>query len=203
MASLFRTSLRTALRQQHTPIASSSKLCTPSTLRYNSTSSSTSTNTSTSTPSDAAAPSSPESAADAPDAGESGVTPVKYSYFVPRVGKTLDSLPVYTDVRNGGTRIITVLRKIQGSVADLRTDLALFLDDTYASNDPSHLHDDSPLKVNKKPLRPHPGRKMVPKTAHPTYIDPVQTGKVAESGQLKIRGNRVEHVKAFLESRGF
>ncbi len=44
---------------------------------------------------------------------------------------------------------------------------------------------------------------MVEKTGNPTYLDPVQTGKVQESGKLKIRGNRVEEVKAFWESRGF
>lgn len=184
MASLSRTSLRMALRQPSTPssaIASSSKLRLPPYSRFNSTS---------------AAPETTEGVAPGPK-------PVKYSYFVPRVGKLLDSLPVYTDVRNGGTRTITELRKIQGSIQDLKTDLSLFLAESYATSDPILTNDDSPLKVNKKPLRPRAGRKLVQKTGNPTYLEPVQAGKVQKSGKLKIRGNRVEEVKAFLESRGF
>ncbi|SPO20443.1 related to IMG2 - mitochondrial ribosomal protein of the large subunit [Ustilago trichophora] len=176
------SSLRTLARQ---PVASSSKLTLPIIARSNSTSTTTT--------------SSPESEPTI----EPTPTPVRYSYFVPRVGKTLDSLPVYTDIRNGGTRIITELRKIQGSVEDLKTDLSLFLSDTYESNNPISLNQDSPLKVNKKPLRPRAGRKLVQKTGNPSYLDPVQSAKVLEGGKLKIRGNRVDEVKAFLESRGF
>ncbi|KAJ1029971.1 hypothetical protein NDA16_000884 [Ustilago loliicola] len=200
MTSLYRTSLRSALRfapsstSASAPIASSSKLqLTPTFTRYYSTPS---TSESTSTPS-------PELDSSPSSSSETGPTPVQYSYFVPRVGKTLDSLPVYTDIRNGGTRTITEVRKIQGSVEDLKTDLSVFLADTYATSDPELINPESPLKVDKKPLRPRAGRKMIEKTGNPTYLDPVQTGKVQESGKLKIRGNRVEEVKAFLESRGF
>lgn len=192
MASLSRTTLRSALRHtpSSAPIASTSKLqLAPLASRYNSTSTS-------STPS-------LESTSSSETPSPTGPTPVKYSYFVPRVGKILDSLPVYTDIRNGGTRTITELRKIQGSIEDLRTDLSIFLSDSYSTSDPVLLNEDSPLKVNKKPLRPRAGRKLIEKTGNPTYLDPVQKGKVQESGKLKIRGNRVEEVKAFLESRGF
>lgn len=191
MTTLYRSSLRTALARSSvaSPIASSSKLTLPSLARYNSTSSPSSSGDSE------PSPSSPSP--------QTGPTPVKYSYFVPRVGKTLDSLPVYTDIRNGGTRTITELRKIQGSLSDLKTDLSVFLSGSYATNDPIMFSEDSPVKVNKKPLRPKPGRKLVERTGNPTYLDPVQGAKVQESGKLKIRGNRVEEVKAFLESRGF
>ena len=93
---------------------------------------------------------------------------------------------------------MTELRKIQGSVSDLKMDLSLFLSQTY---------EDAPtfpaFEVNRKPLKPKPGRKMVEKTGNPSHFDPVQAAKVGASGKLKIRGNRVDEVKAFLESRGF
>ncbi|CBQ68171.1 conserved hypothetical protein [Sporisorium reilianum SRZ2] len=187
MASIART-LRTAVRPtaSSSSTASTSAIASSSKLRLPSRSNST-TSTASTPPSTAATETS------------SGPTAVRYSYFVPRVGKTLSSLPVYTDVRNGGTRTMTELRKIQGSVADLKTDLALFLSETYESESEAH----APFAVNKKPLRPKPGRKMVERTGSPSYIDPVQRAKVQASGKLKIRGNRVDEVKAFLESRGF
>ncbi|KAJ9476410.1 54S ribosomal protein IMG2, mitochondrial [Pseudozyma hubeiensis] len=180
MYSIARTSLTKALRSTastSSAIASTSKL----TLRSNSTASSPTPTSTTTT--------------DTP-------TPVQYTYFVPRVGKTQTSYPVYTDVRNGGTRIMTEIRKIQGSVSDLQTDLSLFLSETYTDSS----LENSPFllqQVNKKPLRPKPGRKLLDKTANPTYLDPVQSSKVQSSGKLKIRGNRVDEVKAFLQSRGF
>jgi len=93
---------------------------------------------------------------------------------------------------------MTEVRKIQGSVSDLQTDLSLFLSETYTRQDASPFN-----QVNKKPLRPKPGRKLLDRTGNPTYLDPVQSAKVQSSGKLKIRGNRVNDVKAFLESRGF
>ncbi|EST06677.1 Ribosomal protein L49/IMG2 [Kalmanozyma brasiliensis GHG001] len=185
MASIARNTLRTALHQPSSfastsaAVASSSKLPSPS--RSNST-----VATPLGTPS-----SDVES--------EAGPTPVQYSYFVPRVGKTLSSLPVYTDVRNGGTRTMTEVRKIQGSISDLKTDLSLFLAESYADAEADMFGQE----VNKKPLRVKPGRKMLARTGNPSYLDPVQTGKVVGSGKIKIRGNRVDEVRAFLESRGF
>ncbi|TKY90981.1 hypothetical protein EX895_000980 [Sporisorium graminicola] len=198
MASIARTSLRTALRPiassssytaSTSAIASSSKLPPLSLTRSNSTVAASPSSTSV------------EDATSSTDFSSSEPTPVRYSYFVPRVGKTLSSLPVYTDVRNGGTRTMTEVRKIQGSVTDLKTDLSVFLSETYDDVDAKLAN--SPFKVNKKPLRPKAGRKMVERTGNPSYLDPVQGSKVQASGKLKIRGNRVEEVKAFLESRGF
>lgn len=185
MASVARTTLRMALRQPSSfastsaAVASSSRL--PSTSRSNS----------TTTPLDTPSPSESQP--------EAAPTPVRYSYFVPRVGKTLSSLPVYTDVRNGGTRTMTEVRKIQGSVSDLKTDLSLFLAESYADAEADMFGQE----VNKKPLRAKPGRKLLQRTGNPSYLDPVQTAKVVGSGKLKIRGNRVDQVRAFLESRGF
>ncbi|CDU23383.1 related to IMG2-mitochondrial ribosomal protein of the large subunit [Sporisorium scitamineum] len=199
MTSLARTALRTALRPttpsstaSTSPIASTSKLPHPSLTRCNST-------VSTHPSSSSSEPPTADLSSDLKPS--SSPTPIRYTYFVPRVGKTLSSLPVYTDIRNGGTRTLTELRKIQGSISDLKADLSLFLSETYSPNPELPHH--SPFKVNKKPLRPKAGRKLVERTGNPGFLDPVQVGKVQASGKLKIRGNRVEEVKAFLESRGF
>lgn len=37
----------------------------------------------------------------------------QYSYFVPR--NTRGNLPVYTDVRNGGTRYLVMIRNVDGN----------------------------------------------------------------------------------------
>ncbi|GAA5838647.1 hypothetical protein JCM3766R1_001551 [Sporobolomyces carnicolor] len=42
-------------------------------------------------------------------------------YFVPR--SQFGELPVYSDVRNGGTRVLTVIRKVHGDVTELHKDL--------------------------------------------------------------------------------
>lgn len=203
MTSLYRgssrTLLRTALASSSTPIASSSKLrLTSSRVRFNSHSASTPASPSAPSPSSATATES--DSLETSSSSSTGATPVRYTYFVPRVGKTMDSFPVYTDVRNGGTRTLTELRKIQGSLQDLKTDLTLFLADTYHDNHNAAAPWDKP---NRKPLRPKPGRKLINKSANPSYLDPVLPAKVAESAKLKIKGNRVEQVKAFLQSRGF
>ncbi|TFK42740.1 mitochondrial large subunit ribosomal protein-domain-containing protein [Crucibulum laeve] len=52
-------------------------------------------------------------------------TPTKafqHSYFVPR--NTRGNLPVYTDIRNGGTRYLVTIRNVDGSVATLARDMA-------------------------------------------------------------------------------
>ncbi|KAI8977501.1 ribosomal protein L49/IMG2 [Mycotypha africana] len=43
------------------------------------------------------------------------------SYFVQRT--TNKGLPVYTDYKNGGTRVLTVIRKVQGDTAALMKDI--------------------------------------------------------------------------------
>ncbi|KAL5511718.1 hypothetical protein ACEPAH_4936 [Sanghuangporus vaninii] len=44
------------------------------------------------------------------------------AYFIPR--NTRGSLPVYTDIRNGGTRYLVLVRNIRGNIHSLRDDLA-------------------------------------------------------------------------------
>ena len=47
---------------------------------------------------------------------EENIVPIRYAYYVPRVGVTASSLPVYSDVRHGGNKWLTVIRKIDGDV---------------------------------------------------------------------------------------
>ncbi|KAJ1643024.1 mitochondrial large ribosomal subunit [Coemansia asiatica] len=46
---------------------------------------------------------------------------VKYPYFVRRT--RFQSLPVYRDIKNGNTRKLTVIRRIEGDLEALRSDL--------------------------------------------------------------------------------
>ncbi|GAA6011417.1 hypothetical protein JCM11491_002776 [Sporobolomyces phaffii] len=54
-----------------------------------------------------------------------GAAEVESKYFVPR--SQFGELPVYSDVRNGGTRVLTVIRKVHGDVSGLHKDLSHFL----------------------------------------------------------------------------
>ncbi|KAL1410891.1 hypothetical protein Q8F55_001834 [Vanrija albida] len=75
-------------------------------------------------PTPAAAAPSPAPAARAP------LTPTfKTRYIVERTAT--GQLPVYSDVRNGGTNHVTVVRRIKGSAELLRDDLARFLADGH------------------------------------------------------------------------
>ncbi|KAJ1837489.1 mitochondrial 54S ribosomal protein img2, partial [Coemansia sp. RSA 2703] len=47
---------------------------------------------------------------------------VKYPYFVRRT--RFQSLPVYRDTKNGGTRKLTIVRRVEGDLEALRSDLA-------------------------------------------------------------------------------
>ena len=49
-----------------------------------------------------------------PPAAASEPIPVRYPYFVSRVGLGGMSLPVYTDIRHGGSQWITQIRKVEG-----------------------------------------------------------------------------------------
>ncbi|KAI8324160.1 hypothetical protein GQ54DRAFT_296315 [Martensiomyces pterosporus] len=53
--------------------------------------------------------------------------PAVYPYFIHRT--RFQSLPVYTDIRNGGTRKLTLVRRIEGDLEALRSDLSKALDD--------------------------------------------------------------------------
>ncbi|EPQ29137.1 uncharacterized protein PFL1_03425 [Pseudozyma flocculosa PF-1] len=134
-------------------------------------------------------------AATAAAAGE-GARAVQHPYFVPRIGKTGDSLPVYTDIRNGGTRVLTEIRKVQGDVEALRKDLLANLH-LFA------LENATPFETAKKPIKPRAGRKSGPQPGHPTAAVPVQVSKVDAAGKLVVKGNKVREVKAFLEAKGF
>ncbi|KAF9458650.1 mitochondrial large subunit ribosomal protein-domain-containing protein [Collybia nuda] len=50
---------------------------------------------------------------------------VQYPYFVPR--NTRGNLPVYTDVRNGGTRYLVTIRNVDGNANLLAKDLSMSL----------------------------------------------------------------------------
>ncbi|KAJ1948198.1 mitochondrial 54S ribosomal protein img2 [Linderina macrospora] len=52
---------------------------------------------------------------------------VAYPYFINRT--RFQTLPVYTDIRNAGTRTLTLVRRIDGDVEALRNDLAAALED--------------------------------------------------------------------------
>ncbi|KAJ1956432.1 hypothetical protein DL89DRAFT_268978 [Linderina pennispora] len=52
---------------------------------------------------------------------------VTYPYFINRT--RFQTLPVYTDIRNAGTRTLTLVRRIDGDVEALRKDLAAALED--------------------------------------------------------------------------
>ncbi|KAI0928841.1 hypothetical protein AcW1_005961 [Taiwanofungus camphoratus] len=45
-----------------------------------------------------------------------------HPYYVPR--NTRGSMPVYTDIRNGGTRHLTLIRNIEGNIDALAKDIA-------------------------------------------------------------------------------
>lgn len=47
--------------------------------------------------------------------GGAKIQKVQYPYFVPR--NSLGSLPVYTDIRNGGTRYTVLIKNIQGDLS--------------------------------------------------------------------------------------
>lgn len=47
---------------------------------------------------------------------------VKYPYFIPR--NTRGNLPVYTDVRNGGTRYLVLVRNVDGNIDALARELS-------------------------------------------------------------------------------
>jgi len=46
---------------------------------------------------------------------------LSHPYFVPRNSR--GSLPVYSDIRNGGTRYLVLVKNVHGNINDLRDDL--------------------------------------------------------------------------------
>ncbi|KAF5372941.1 hypothetical protein D9758_001677 [Tetrapyrgos nigripes] len=65
--------------------------------------------------------------------------PVSYPYFVNRNGN--GSLPLYTDIRNAGTRYLVLLRNVDGNANALAKDISETL---FPSNSPEAAR----LKIN-------------------------------------------------------
>ncbi|KAJ2895185.1 mitochondrial 54S ribosomal protein img2, partial [Coemansia aciculifera] len=61
-------------------------------------------------------------------AATNGPQLVTYPYFVHRT--RFQSLPVYTDIKNGKTRKQTTVRRIEGDLEALRTDMSKALSDS-------------------------------------------------------------------------
>ncbi|GAA5919559.1 hypothetical protein JCM1841_001012 [Sporobolomyces salmonicolor] len=74
-----------------------------------------------------ASPVASTSSAPSPAAPETSPAPAEAgpAYFIPR--SRFGELPVYADIRNGGARHLTVVRKVQGDLDAFRRDLASFL----------------------------------------------------------------------------
>ncbi|KAJ2063739.1 mitochondrial 54S ribosomal protein img2 [Coemansia sp. S146] len=53
---------------------------------------------------------------------------VTYPYFVHRT--RFQSLPVYTDIKNGKTRRLTIVRRVEGDLEALRADMSKALSDS-------------------------------------------------------------------------
>ena len=100
--------------------------------------------------------------------------PVRYPYFVSRVGLDGMSLPVYTDVRNGGSRWLTQIRKVEGDASAFCRDLF----DEFGWGDP---YDKS----------------------NPYANNLVRVSKNAGPKTVFLRSNVSREIKAWLESRGF
>ena len=100
--------------------------------------------------------------------------PVRYPYFVSRVGLDGMSLPVYTDIRNGGSRWLTQIRKVEGDASAFCRDLF----DEFGWGDP---YDKS----------------------NPYANNLVRVSKNAGPKTVFLRSNVSREIKAWLESRGF
>ena len=106
--------------------------------------------------------------------GTSAPMPVCYPYFVSRVGLDGMSLPVYTDIRNGGSRWLTQIRKVEGDASAFCRDLF----DEFGWGDP---YDKS----------------------NPYANNLVRVSKNAGPKTVFLRSNVSREIKAWLESRGF
>ncbi|KAG0705373.1 ribosomal protein L49/IMG2 [Suillus ampliporus] len=61
-------------------------------------------------------------------------TATRYPYFIRRNSR--GSLPVYTDIRNGGTRYLVLIRNVNGQINSLANDIkhSLFKHDSPEAN---------------------------------------------------------------------
>ncbi|WFD25536.1 hypothetical protein MNAN1_000496 [Malassezia nana] len=115
------------------------------------------------------APEAPETPAD-----DSLPMPIRYPYFVSRVGLSGMSLPVYTDIRHGGSQWITQIRKVEGDVGAFCRDLF----DEFGWGDPF-----DPANENARIL--------------------MRISKNAGAKTIFLRNNVSREVKSWLEYRGF
>ncbi|WFD21826.1 hypothetical protein MEQU1_000482 [Malassezia equina] len=116
-----------------------------------------------------AAPKATESPADATEP-----IPVRYPYFVSRVGLGGMSLPVYTDIRHGGSQWITQIRKVEGDANALCRDLF----DEFGWGDPF-----DPANTYARML--------------------MRISKHAGPKTIFLRTNVAREIKSWLEYRGF
>lgn len=77
--------------------------------------------------------------------------PIRYPYFVPRNSR--GNLPVYTDVRNGGTRYLVLVRNVDGE-PDVRS--ISFPSLFSCSHPPRHSHPISLVIFSQKTLQRQP-----------------------------------------------
>lgn len=105
---------------------------------------------------------------------EENIVPIRYSYFVPRVGVNANNLPVYTDLRHQGNKWLTVIRKIDGDVHLLCSDLF----ESFGWGDP----------FNKK-------------NKYASMVERVTNTNGTR--MIVLRGNFVREVNEWLEQRGF
>ncbi|WFD05145.1 hypothetical protein MVES1_000471 [Malassezia vespertilionis] len=100
--------------------------------------------------------------------------PIRYPYFVARVGSNNTNLPVYSEVRRARSRWLTEIRKVDGDVTALCRDLF----EDFGWGDPYD-------KLN-------PDAQFLQRTS-----------SLGGSKKIVLRGNWTRDVKAWLEERGF
>ncbi|WFD33996.1 hypothetical protein MCUN1_000824 [Malassezia cuniculi] len=105
---------------------------------------------------------------------EENIVPIRYAYYVPRVGVNGNSLPVYSDVRHRGSKWLTVIRKIDGDVPLLCRDMF----ESFGWGDPFD-------KKNK----------------YSTLVERIVNSNGTR--MIVLRGNLVNEVREWLEHRGF
>lgn len=114
--------------------------------------------------------------------------PIRYPYFIPRVGVYGMNFPVYSDVRRGGQKWLTVVRKVEGDaavrcasgmgIADAGQALCRDMFETFGWGDPFD--------------KQNPGS---------TFLERISSGPGSKS--VVLRGNFTRELRAWLEQRGF
>ncbi|KAL4400083.1 mitochondrial large ribosomal subunit [Malassezia pachydermatis] len=99
---------------------------------------------------------------------------IRYPYYVSRVGMSGLSLPVYTDIRHGGSQWFTQIRKVEGDAAALCRDIF----EEFGWGDPFD-------------------------KANPYSQILVRISKSAGPKTVFLRTNLSREIKSWLEHRGF